>query len=73
MAFSFGFSGDDIDLDIDNADDIQKPLSGEDDRAGEAERNASLGGEKVKKHSLDEMVSNVCSFALICLVFGLFQ
>lgn len=77
MAFSFGFSGDDIDSSIDNADDIQQPLNGGADQAGVAENDASMVGEKVQRHGLDEMVCDIrlfdfgilASFYSICFSF----
>lgn len=69
MAFSFGFAGDDIDSDIDNADDIPQPLKGGHDQAGGAEDDSSLKGEEVLSHSLDEMVSCVRSLALYRYLF----
>ncbi|KAK2758602.1 hypothetical protein FQN54_003292 [Arachnomyces sp. PD_36] len=60
MAFSFGFSGDDIDPDIDTGDSSQ-PLNEGGTHGGEAGTDSPIEGEKVKAHGLDEMLSSLPS------------
>jgi hypothetical protein len=68
MAFSFGFSGDDIDLDLDDAENIHKATDGTGEHVG---GEAPVTGEKVKRHSFDEAVSLLVCWCLVSVI-GLF-
>lgn len=73
MSFSFGFSGDDVDDEMnDGSGDLVQDQTAAEAANGSAQKG-KVEGLPAREHSLDELVCFIFSlFSLVCLVPGVF-